>query len=115
MLRNPQTFFKHGYHHAKTDKDQVSFPPLMTDGIIMDNVETYQRLFGAVSPLMVCFTLRFWFENPITPSAKKTHENLVKRLEVTNALEVGRREFIRKVLPIVGEFARSHLEPPVTN
>jgi hypothetical protein len=115
MLRNPQNFFKHGHHyHAKSDKDHVAFPPVITDGFIMDNVETYTRLFGAVSAIMVCFTLRFWYENPITRSAKKTQAVLIKRLRVKNPGEVGRREFLRRVLPIVGEFARRkpHVEPP---
>ena len=72
----------------------------------MDNLETYKRLFGAVSAIMVCFTLRFWYEHPITPSAKKTQAKLMKRLGVKNPDEVGRREFLRRVLPIVGEFAK---------
>ncbi len=113
MLRNPQNFFKHGYHyHAKMDRDHVGFPPVITDGFIMDNVETFHRLFGSVSAIMVCFTLRFWYENPVTPSAKKTQAVLMKRLKVKNPGEVGRPEFVRRVLPIVGEFARrrSHLE-----
>jgi hypothetical protein len=112
VLRDPQNFFKHGYHHAKKKKDHLGFPSEMTDAFIMDNVETYQRLFGSVSAIMVCFTLRFWYEHPITNSAKQTQAVLMKRLKIENPSELRRRDFVRKVLPIVGEFVRrkSHLE-----
>jgi hypothetical protein len=115
-IRNPQNFFKHGEHdrnyRGKKDKDAIEFPYELIEAVLSDNVETYHRLFGAVSALMVCFALRFDFEHPIIRSAKNTKAKLVRRFGIE---EISRKpDFIRKVLPIVGEFAlrKPHLESP---
>jgi hypothetical protein len=110
IIRNPQNFFKHGdhdkhgKHKPKTKKDELPFPPGMPDAFIYDNVFTYQRLFGGVSQIMVCFTLRFAFENSGHPAFKNVTDAIMNRFGLKQISELGRREFFRKVLPIVGEF-----------
>jgi hypothetical protein len=110
IIRNPQNFFKHGdhdrhgHHKPKAKKDELPFPPNMPDAFIYDNVRTYSRLFGGVSQIMVCFALRFMFENPGPPAFKNAHNQILQRLGLKQPSEIGRREFFRKVLPIVGEF-----------
>jgi hypothetical protein len=107
VIRNFQNFFKHGAHdrnlRGKRDKDVIEFPYEMTAAILSDNIEVYHRLFGGVSALMVCFSLWFECEHAVIESFKRTKIKLLKRLGLSRTPR--KPEFIRLVLPIVGEFA----------
>ena len=63
QIRNPQNFFKHGYHKQRF-KDVSSFMPNMTEMFLIDNVAVYQDLFESLTIPMVVFALRFSLTYP---------------------------------------------------
>jgi hypothetical protein len=115
-LRSPQNFFKHGNHKQKQQyKDIVSYSHQMTDLFLMDDVETYHRLFGSASVLMVCLALRYSFENPSALPMKQTKAKLGQRLDIGSLEKLRKPDFFKVVLPhmraIAAELAvtRGHL------
>ncbi len=47
-MLSPQNFFKHGYHKQKKRKpDLLGYAPEVIEVYVMDNIETYNRLFKA--------------------------------------------------------------------
>src|SRR6266542_4349619 len=63
QIRNPQNFFKHGYHKQRF-KDVSSFTPELTEMFLIDNVAVYQDLFASVTIPMTVFALRFSIMHP---------------------------------------------------
>lgn len=116
ILRSPQNFFKHGYHKQQQRyKDIVAYRPQMTDLFLMGNIETYHRLFGSASVLMLCFALRYSFENPSALPMSQTKSKLAKRIEIEKLTELRKPQFFKTIVPhlraIAAELAvtRGHL------
>lgn len=102
-LRNPQNFFKHG-HHKQPSKDFSSFAPELTETFLIDNIATYQDLFGSLTVLMTVFALRFSLLHPegLPLAAFKFANNIVLDSAQTKKLRAcGREDFLRLALPIV--------------
>lgn len=115
IMRSPQNFFKHGHHKQKhRDQDVVTYAHEMTDLFLLDNVETYHRLFGSSSALMVCYALKFSFEHPKALPMEVTKERLARHTDVEVLRKLRKPEFIGKVLPILTKslVRSSHLESP---
>lgn len=103
QIRNPQNFFKHGYH-KQPFKDVSSFGPPLTEIFLIDNVAVYQNLFGSVTVLMIAFALRFSFSNPkVLPliALKFSDAILPEGPEIEKLRGVNRKGFLQAALPII--------------
>ncbi len=105
QIRNPQNFFKHGYHKQRF-KDVSSFTPELTEMFLIDNVAVYQDLFASVTIPMTVFALRFSimhpkglplvafkFANAIVPEGRE-----IKKLATASS-----KEFFQVALPLVAK------------
>jgi hypothetical protein len=95
MVRSPQNFFKHGRHKQRMPKDIVANIPEYTELVIIDCESMYQRLFDALTPLMMLFALRYSLFNPGAFPIKVA----VKGLKIEDLRRFSRADFLKKVLP----------------
>src|SRR6266567_4092537 len=95
QIRNPQNFFKHGYHKQRF-KDVSSFTPELTEMFLIDNVAVYQDLFGVLTIPMIIFALRFSLTHPKglpLIAFKFADQQPVQAAEVEKLRGLKRREF----------------------
>ncbi len=111
QLRNPQNFFKHGYH-KQPFKDVSSFTPILTEMFLIDNVAVYQDLFTSLTVLMAVFALRFSLSHPKglpLVAFKFANAIVAEGPEIENLRALNRKEFLKAALPIV---AKRRDDPP---
>jgi hypothetical protein len=94
-LRMPQNFFKHGTDRNDKHKGVTGYFPAFTALVLMDCLAMYQRLFGALTPLMKVFGFRYGLHNPRGYPLKMT----VEGVEIEDLRRLTRSEFLEKVLP----------------
>ena len=106
-LRNPQNFYKHGHYGARDKKKhKVHQLPDFTEMILVDNVSTYNRVFGLSTPLLDVFMFRFSLMFPESKVSLKTYGNkLVERgLNVASLARLSRKRFYDILVPLFIEF-----------
>jgi hypothetical protein len=107
-IRNPQNFFKHGYH-KQPFKDVASFTPEMTEIFLIDNIAVYQDLFASLTVLMTVFALRFSIMYPEglpLVSFKFADAKVPKGAEIEKLASIPRKQFLQVALPLVAKRRR---------
>jgi hypothetical protein len=105
QIRNPQNFFKHGYHKQRF-KDVASFTPEMTEMFLIDNIAVYQELFGVLTIPMIIFALRFSLTHPRglpLVAFKFADQESVQATEVEKLRGLNRKEFFLSALSLVSK------------
>ncbi len=99
-----QNFFKHGF---KDLNGQAHFSPLYGEMLILESAAIHESLYGAPTPLMHAFILRFVSENPRIVSGRnrdavleliKAHP-LEEDIEIDELLKLSRADFLAKLAP----------------
>jgi hypothetical protein len=93
-----QNFLKHGYHKQKFP-DVLSFPPEMTELLILDACAVFERLFGSLSPLMKAFLLHFSITHPHVLPPPQSKEKLFKGIKIEDFAGLTRAKFLEKLFP----------------
>ena len=105
QIRNPQNFFKRGYH-KQPFKNVSSFTPEMTEMFLIDNIAVYQDLFGVLTIPMIIFALRFSLTHPRglpLIAFKFADQKPVQAAEVEKLRGLNRKEFFQSALSIVAK------------
>jgi hypothetical protein len=95
ILLESQYFFKHGTDRNAKRKGVMRHVPMMTEEILIDCISMHVRLFDTLSALMKLFGFRYNLFNPKAFPMKMT----VKGIKVEDLRRLGRREFLKEVLP----------------
>jgi hypothetical protein len=104
-LRNPQNFFKHGYH-KQPFRDVASFTPEMTQIFLIDNVAVYQDLFGVLTVPMIVFAPRFSIEHPKglpLIAFQFADGKVLQATEIKKLAAISREDFFGAALPLVAK------------
>jgi hypothetical protein len=105
QLRNPQNFFKHGYH-KQPFRDVASFTPQMTEVFLIDNVAVYQDLFGVLTIPMIVFALRFSIEHPKglpLVAFQFADGKVLEATEIKKLAALSKEDFLEAALPLVAK------------
>jgi hypothetical protein len=104
-IKDPQNFFKHGYH-KQPFSDVSSFTPAMTEAFLIDGISMYEKLFRAVTTPMIIFAIRVSLIHPETPpltAFKFPDQEPIDSTEREKIRGVTRREFFQFALSLVAK------------
>ena len=103
-----QNFAKHGFMDLDED---ANWGPGAADALIMFSIDSCQFIYGAVTPLMRLFRMRFYFENPRF-APKEQQDQFWQGATVHGMGSGSRKEFFDNVGKRLLENVAAHLRKP---
>src|ERR1700686_2113570 len=103
VIRHTQNFFKHG---LKDLEETAVFTPLHAELMILESANYHELLFGKLTPLMLCFAIRFVAENPriVTGGQQAVIRQIIdayplEGVKIDDLLKLNRQDFLATLGP----------------